>query len=274
MDDTAEGRRSDVSATTHLTPVSDSSLDGRVIIVTGAARGIGAVVSTELAAHGASVVLADVLETGAEVAAELRDSGLEARFVPVDVASDASVRALVLHCSEAFGRVDGVVNNAGVFQDLGRKRAFTELSLGEWDHVMRVNARGPWLLTRAVFPLMRRAGFGRIVNIASATVHMGIPGFAHYVASKGAVIALTRCLAREVGEYGITVNAIAPGLVHTQAAEALNDADYFLRFAEHRAIRRDMYPEDLLGAICFLCSPAAGFITGQTLVVDGGEVFA
>jgi NAD(P)-dependent dehydrogenase (short-subunit alcohol dehydrogenase family) len=149
-----------------------------------------------------------------------------------------------------------------------------DIPVNEWDRVMAVNTRGVWLGMRAVHPAMKEQGHGRVVNIASATVHMGVPYFAHYTASKGAVIALTRSVAREVGADGITVNAIAPGLVETEATRALNDDDYLAVAAGRRAVPRRMEPDDLCPAISFLCSRSSGFITGQTLIVDGGAAFS
>jgi len=252
-----------------------SELAGRPAIVTGGARGIGAAYCRALSAAGAPVVVADVLtDEGERLAAELSGAGgAEALFVATDVADEASVEALVARAGERFGPVEILVNNAGVYQDLERKRAFWEIEAAEWDRVMAVNARGPWQCAKAVVPSMRERGRGKIVNVASATVHMGVPGFAHYVASKAAVIGLTRVLARELGEAGITVNAIAPGLVANEASVRVSGADYIAVSAAGRAIERPMDAGDLIGTLLFLASPASDFMTGQTLVVDGGKTF-
>lgn len=247
--------------------------DSPVIVVTGGGRGMGAEFCRSLAAAGNIIVVADIVAEGEAVAAELRGEGYRAIFQQVDVTSEESTRILAKVCDQEFGRVDALINNAALYQALGNKRPFTEVSVDEWDRVMRVNAQGPWLVAKAIYPLMERRGYGRIVNIASSTVHLGAPGFPHYVASKGAVIALTRSLAREVGAKGVTVNAVAPGLVHNESSVALNGEDYFPAAAQQRAVPRSMEPRDLFGAIHFLTSDASAFITGQTLVVDGGGVF-
>lgn len=246
---------------------------GRVAVVTGGARGIGATLSTALAEDGNSVVIADLHEAGEKLAGSLSQSGHRAEFVRTDVSAEPAVNDLVSHCARRYGRVDFLVNNAGRYRDLGAKRPFDQITSEEWDQVFAVNAKGVWLMTKAVYPLMRARGFGRIVNIASATVHRGTPYFAHYVASKGAVIAMTRSIASEAGQAGITVNAVAPGLVDDEATRVLNDPGYTEAAATRRAIARPMEPADLVGAIRFLCSDASGFMTGQTLIVDGGSMF-
>lgn len=246
-----------------------------VAVITGGARGIGAAYCLDLGAAGFDVVVADILDEGAEMAERVHaTTGREAMFVKVDVTQEESTRSLATTVTERFGRVDALVNNAALYQALGNKRPFTDISEDEWDTVMAVNVKGPWHVAKSIYPLMEKAGYGRIVNIASSTVHMGAPGFPHYVASKGAVIALTRSLAKEVGAQGVTVNCVAPGLVHNDSSVALNGEGYFATSAQQRAVPRSMEEQDLFGAIRFLTSKASGFVTGQTIIVDGGQAFS
>lgn len=244
----------------------------RVAIVTGSAQGIGAVYAKALAAEGARVVVSDILDGGAVVDA-IRAAGGDARFVACDVGDEASVAALAETALTAYGRIDILVSNAAVYASL-KLRPFTEIEVAEWDRVMAVNVRGPFLCARAVVPAMRRQGYGRIINIASGTVFKGTPHFLHYVTSKGAIVAMTRALAREVGGEGICVNTLAPGLVLSEqvvANKALCDSLTGPVIAS-RAIKRDQHSEDLIGPLLFLASDDCAFMTGQAVVVDGGSV--
>lgn len=251
-------------------------LDGRVAIVTGGARGIGAELVRMLVAERAHVVIADRLAAeGDALAKELSVDGRSAVFASTDVADEESTRRLAMLAVERFGSIDVLINNAAVYQDLGTKLPFDEITSEQWDRVMAVNVRGVWNCARAVFPEMRERGYGKIVNVSSATVHLGVAGYAHYVASKAAVIGLTHALAREMGPAGICVNAVAPGLVSNAATAALDPggAEHVAeRAPQGRAIPREMEPRDLLGVIAFLSSPVSNFVTGQTIVVDGGRV--
>jgi NAD(P)-dependent dehydrogenase (short-subunit alcohol dehydrogenase family) len=246
--------------------------EGKTVVVTGATGGIGEGYVHAFAAAGANVVAADV-PTAAGTGAELAEKA-GCVFVAADVTSDDDWSAVVARALDEFGRIDALVNNAAIYQGLGVKRPLTELSGDDWDTVLRVNVRGTWQGIKAVVPSMRAAGGGRIVNISSATARMGVPGFAHYVASKAAVEGLTRAAARELGPDGITVNAVAPGLVSDEATRALNTDDYIAAAAGGRALGREMVPDDLVGAVVFLASDGGAFVTGQTLIVDGGGVFA
>lgn len=255
--------------------MSATRLAGRVAIVTGAARGIGAVYARAFATHGADVVIADLLDSpGEALARDLRSvrEGARALFVRADVTSEADTVRMARAAVEAFGRIDILVNNAAVYLDLERKRPFDEVTVEEWDRVLAVNVRGAWQCVKAVTPAMRRQGYGKIINISSVVAYVGTPGFVHYVTSKAAVIGLTRALARELGDSGISVNAIAPGLVSNEASARLNPPEYLAQAVQARAIRRAMVPEDLVGAVLFLASPESDFVTGQTFVVDGGAV--
>ncbi len=246
--------------------------DGKVIIVTGGARGIGQVYSQELTKAGAKVVVSDILD-GEPCASGIREQGGEAFFVKADVTSEESVTALAAAAHGRYGRIDGLVNNAAIFADV-RYAPFDEISVAEWDQVMDVNVKGVWLASRAVYPYMKEQGSGKIVNIASGVPFKGIPVYVHYTVSKGAVVSLTRVLARATGKDGICVNAVAPGLTRSESLLAVRgglvDEDDVPQI-QSRAIPRSQYPEDIVGAVMFFLSDAASFITGQTLLVDGGS---
>ena len=247
-------------------------LDNKVAIVTGAAQGIGATYAQAMAAEGAKLVISDVLKTDACVEA-IKRSGGAAVGMHCDVTDPKSVAAMVDAGLKAFGRIDILINNAGLFGNLPMK-PFLEIDSGEWDKVMAVNVRGSFECAKAVAPHMIRQKYGKIVNVASGTVFKGVPMLLHYVTSKGAVVAMTRSLARELGDQGVRVNAIAPGLVMSEnviANPSWKGAAVSNNVAS-RAIKREAVPDDLIGAIVFLSSPESDFITGQTLVVDGGSV--
>ena len=251
---------------------SSLRLQGRVAIVTGAAQGIGARYAAALAAEGAALVCADVIDAE-PVAAQIRAAGGRALALRADVSSAESVRQMAAASVEAFGRIDVLVNNAGLFANLALK-PFEQIEAVEWDRVMAVNVRGPFECAKAVLPQMRAQGYGKIVNIASATVFKGSPMLLHYVTSKGAVVAMTRSLARELGDAGIRVNTLAPGLTaseNTLANPAWQGAVGANNIAS-RAIKREVTPEDLCGTLVFLASAESDFVTGQVIVVDGGSV--
>lgn len=249
-----------------------SRLQGRTAIVTGGAVGIGKFYSEGLAAQGAEVMIADIVD-GAALAAEIaakygRNSTASFQF---DVSDEAQVKALVAKTLERFGKIDILVNNAALYAPLPTLKV-QEIDVDLWDRVMAVNIRGPFLMVKHVVPHMIQRKYGKIVNIGSGTVARGIPNFSHYVTSKGAITAFTRAISRELGEHGICVNTLAPGytLSETGLKNTVHVAQSRAAAVERRAIKRDEYPEDLVGTLIYLCSSDSDFVTGQVLAVDGG----
>jgi 3-oxoacyl-[acyl-carrier protein] reductase len=232
-----------------------------VAIVTGGARGLGRAYVDGLQGAGFDVVVGDLIETDA--------GDLSVR---VDVSDQASTEAMAAVVVERFGRIDVLVNNAGYFTEIVKK-PFEELSVEEWDHAFAVNVRGTWLCCRAVAPTMKAQRSGKIVNTSSMTVPSGIPGFLHYVASKSAIVGLTRALARELGEWGIAVNTISPDYVPHDAEYAGRQPEMAAFIANQRAFKRDQVPEDLVGTILFLAGHGSDFVTGQDIWVNGGRLF-
>ena len=248
-------------------------LKDKVIIVTGGGQGIGQVYVRRLVEEGARVVVADIDAVGAQaVAAECGRERGRTLAVEVDVADQLKVRRMVEATLEAFGQIDVLVNNAALFAAL-RHKPIEDIPVEEWDRVMAVNVRGVFLCSQAVIPHMRQRGKGKIINIASAVLLSAPSDFTHYVASKGAVFAFTRALAREVGKAGITVNSLAPGLVNTEGVRQQLPARIIAQQHAIRALARDEHPEDLEGPLVFLASDDSDFITGQMLVVNGGAQF-
>jgi NAD(P)-dependent dehydrogenase (short-subunit alcohol dehydrogenase family) len=245
------------------------ALDGKVAIVTGGAQGIGRAIADGLAHEGARIVVADL--QGAEAAAAAYPDGVG---LTVDVSSEEDTARMAQETVDRCGSIDILVNNAGLYASLAM-RPFTEIPLEEWNRVMEVNVASMFLTSRSVVPVMRERGGGKIVNISSGTPFRGVPFLLHYVTSKGAIVALTRALAKELGKDSIHVNCVAPGFTmsegvkeHPEVIEALRDVS-----VAARAIQRDQLPEDVVGAVVFLCSPTADFVTGQTMVIDGGQYF-
>ncbi len=246
-------------------------LEGKTAIVTGAAQGIGALMALALAKEGASVLVTDVQDT-ANAVKDITDAGGTAQGMKVDITSNEDLASMVETAKSAFGSLDIVVNNASIFATITPK-PFFEIDEEEFDLIMRVNTRGVHQVMRAIVPTMLQAGSGKVINIASGTFYYGPPGLSHYTASKGAVIALTRCHARELGEKNIQVNAIAPGLTESEGLKANSGFDMARApTIATRSIKREMLPEDLLGTLIYLASPDSDFVTGQTLNVDGGKI--
>ena len=249
-------------------------LEHKVIIVTGGAQGIGRAYCERLAQDGANIVVADIDQPKAEAtAAYLRGLEVEALAIRTDVSDVAATEAMARATVDRFGRIDALVNNAAMYQRPAVSRMpFEELPVEEWDQVVAVNLRGTYLCSRAVVPFMKQSGGGKIVNISSGTVFSGTPWFAHYVTTKAGVIGFTRVLAKELGEFHINVNAIAPGLVLSLDDYDEQHLQYQELRASNRAIKRIETPNDLVGVVSFLCSSDSDFMTGQTMVVDGGSV--
>ena len=246
---------------------SNQTLAGHRIVVTGAARGLGEAFARAALAAGARVVITDVLADRGQSAAQAM--GERAHFVAMDVASRASVDAGMQAAVQWLGGLDGVVNNAAITNSGGKLMA--EISDEMWDAVMAVNVKGPWLVAQAAHSALKASGRGRIVNLSSDTALWGAPKLMAYIASKGAVAAMTRGMARELGADLITVNAIAPGLVVSESTEYVPQARHDF-YAAGRAIGRAQLPQDVTAAVVFLLSEASGFITGQVLPVNGGFV--
>jgi NAD(P)-dependent dehydrogenase (short-subunit alcohol dehydrogenase family) len=244
-------------------------LDGKVAVVTGAAQGIGNAIAAGLAGEGARIVVADL--QGAEAAADAFAGGIG---LTADVADEGAVTDLVDKIVAQCGTVDILVNNAGLYASL-EMRPFTEIPLEEWRQVMDVNVASMFLMSRAVVPVMQRAGGGRIVNISSGTPFRGVPFLLHYVTSKGAIVAFTRALAKELGKDGVLVNCVAPGFTMSAGVEANPEVVEKLRDVSvaARTIQRDQVPEDVVGAVVYLSGPGSSFVTGQTIVIDGGQYF-
>ncbi|MGZ4660682.1 MAG: SDR family NAD(P)-dependent oxidoreductase [Arthrobacter sp.] len=250
---------------------SAEGMNEKTVLITGAAGGLGRAFALGFAGRGYRVAVADINLEGAEQTAKLvREVGAHAAAFAADVTDTGSTEQLAASCAEfGNGRIDVVLNNAAVYAGVTRRR-FEDINPAEWDLVMNVNLKGPWLVTRAASPYLGEGG--RVINLSSATIFSGSEQWAHYVASKGGVVALTRVMAKELGRRGITVNAIAPGFTLTEASYGLmeNAENYGV---DRGAIKRASQPEDFVGAALFLAGPDSSYYTGQTMVVDGGRQF-
>jgi NAD(P)-dependent dehydrogenase (short-subunit alcohol dehydrogenase family) len=246
------------------------SLKERVVIVTGAGQGIGRVFAKAFAAAGARAIIAEINEKkAADVSAEIMKAGGEALAVTTDVSDESSIREMIEIVEDEYGRIDVLVNNAGIFSTL-EMRPFDQIPLDEWERVLRVNLTGPFLCTRAVLPAMRRAKWGRIINMASGAVRLGRPNYLHYIATKSALIGMSLSMARELGADNITVNAILPGATFTEIERKTITPEQKERIIAMQCVPRAEVPEDLVGAVLFLASEASRFVTGQSINIDGG----
>ncbi len=254
-------------------PVMNNSTKNKVVIITGAAGGLGRAFALAFAQAGAKVAVCDLNKKGADETLQMLSDefNTEGVALEVDVANETSTQDMAKAVFEKFGRIDILINNAAIYATINRK-PFYEISESEWDLVMNVNLKGVWLCAKAVFPYMKEVNQGKIINISSATVMSGSPNWSHYVASKGGVIGLTRSMAKELGDFNINVNAIAPGFTLTYAS--LNLIENAAKYGVDRgAIKRPSSAEDIVGTALYLASSASDFVTGQTIVVDGGKQF-
>ncbi|MBN06619.1 MAG: dehydrogenase [Rhodospirillaceae bacterium] len=246
----------------------------RVVLITGAGQGIGRAYAKAFAETGAISVIAELNGDNAKsVANEITDAGHRAYAIQTDVGDPASVQSAAKETIAKFSKVDVLINNAAIFTPLER-RPFYEIPLEEWDEVMKVNVTGCFLAARAVAPSMIENRSGSIINISSSTVPMGLPLFMHYVTSKAAVAGMTRVMAKELGVHDIRVNAVMPGLTETEVANVGRTDELVSRIVNTQFIKRVETPEDLVGLLMFLASPASSFITGQSIIVDGGIAFS
>ncbi len=245
-------------------------LKGRVAIVTGGAKGLGRAFALKLAEEGARVMVVTRKDMAnlEKTVQQIKDLGGEAALFQADVARETDMLNMAEATNKAFGRIDILINNAAIYDGIKRK-PFYEIDPDEWDLVMKVNVKGAFLAARAVFPYMKAQGYGKIVNLSSEVFYTGSNGFAHYVASKGGIIGLTRALAVELGPHNICINCVAPGFTDTEASRGLADVTKY--DTSKTPLRRLERPEDLTGAALFLASPESDFITGQTILVDGGR---
>jgi 3-oxoacyl-[acyl-carrier protein] reductase len=245
-------------------------LKGKVAIVTGGGQGIGRVFSLSLAKQGAKVIVADINKANAiNVEEEINTEGMEAKAVFVDVSNEQSTLHLVQEAADTYGKIDILVNNAAIFSTIKMKK-MEDITEEEWDSMMNVNLKGVFLCSKAVVPVMKKQRSGRIINISSAAVYLGRPNYIHYIASKAGVLGFSASLAREVGEYNITVNSITPGPTYTEIPRETVNEDQKQQMLKMQALKRLQVPDDLAGTVVFLSSDDSSFITGQVFNIDGG----
>jgi len=255
-------------------PETSNSVEGRVVIVTGGGAGIGRAYAKHFAANGAIPVIAEINgQAGSSVAAEITANGGQALAIQTDVADEGSVTETISRVMEEFGRIDVLLNNAAIFSTITRSR-FEDISREDWTRVLDVNVIGSWICSKLVVPHMEAGEYGRIINISSSTVPVGLPLLMHYVTSKAAVVGMTRCMATELGERGITCNAILPGMTESEVEYVGRTDASFSAVLNMQKLKRIEQADDLVGMALFLASPASGFMTGQSLLVDGGMAYS
>ena len=255
-------------------PETSNSVEGRVVIVTGGGAGIGRAYAKHFAANGAIPVIAEIDgQAGSSVAAEITANGGQALAIQTDVADEGSVTETISRVMEEFGRIDVLLNNAAIFSTITRSR-FEDISREDWTRVLDVNVIGSWICSKLVVPHMEAGEYGRIINISSSTVPVGLPLLMHYVTSKAAVVGMTRCMATELGERGITCNAILPGMTESEVEYVGRTEASFSAVLNMQKLKRIEQADDLVGMALFLASPASGFMTGQSLLVDGGMAYS
>ena len=255
-------------------PETSTSVEGRVVIVTGGGTGIGRAYAKHFAANGAIPVIAEINgQAGSSVAVEIKANGGQALAVETDVADEGSVAKTIARAMDEFGRIDVLLNNAAIFSTITRSR-FEDISREDWTRVLDVNVIGSWICSKLVVPHMEAGEYGRIINISSSTVPVGLPLLMHYVTSKAAVVGMTRCMATELGERGITCNAILPGMTESEVEYVGRTEASFSAVLNMQKLKRIEQADDLVGMALFLASPASGFMTGQSLLVDGGMAYS
>ena len=247
-------------------PDTSNSVEGRVVIVTGGGTGIGRAYAKHFAANGAIPVIAEINgQAGSSVAAEIEADGGRALAVQTDVSDEGSVAEMIARAMDEYGRIDILINNAALFSTITRSR-FEDISREDWTKVLDVNVIGSWICAKLVVPHMEAGGYGRIINISSSTVPVGLPLLMHYVTSKAAVMGMTRCMASELGERGITCNAIMPGMTESEVEYIGRTEQSLTGVLGMQKIKRIEQTGDLVGMALYLASPASGFMTGQSLI--------
>jgi 3-oxoacyl-[acyl-carrier protein] reductase len=255
-------------------PNKSSSVEGRVVIVTGGGTGIGRAYAKHFAANGATPVIAEInSQAGTSVADEIKADGGQALAIQTDVADEKSVAKMIARTFDEFKRIDILINNAALFSTITRSR-FEDITREDWTKVLDVNVIGSWICAKLVVPHMEAGKFGRIINISSSTVPVGLPLLMHYVTSKAAIVGMTRCMASELGERGITCNAILPGMTESEVEYVGRTEQSVPAILQMQKIKRVEETDDLVGMALFLASPASGFMTGQSLLVDGGMAYS